>query len=237
MSKSSNGNQHGFSLLEVIIALAILVVGLSALAALAAVMLGNGRSSKYTSLAGTLASEKLEDLSHWNGAFDSNGNDISDPHICIQAGDTAEGGINTAPAPHNVDTSNTITCNGFTQPVTYYDNVSIDITNATDCPNPADGCFAESQSVTSNGTTTYYTTYHSPDGTIPGYANGGSPSTPGSSTTAPTHLTFHRQWLIEPSPTVNGTQVTNLRRITVLVTLLDTSVKPSVTFQMSTIRP
>jgi hypothetical protein len=67
---------------------------------------------------------------------------------------------------------------------------------------------------------------------IPGNADG----TPITSTTAPTNLVFHRSWLIEGAPIINGTQLTGVRRITVLVTLTDLSVKPGVSTQMSLVR-
>jgi hypothetical protein len=43
--------------------------------------------------------------------------------------------------------------------------------------------------------------------------------------------------VIEANPVVNGVTITGARRVTVLVTLLDASVYPPVTFQMSTVRP
>jgi hypothetical protein len=49
-------------------------------------------------------------------------------------------------------------------------------------------------------------------------------------------LVFHRSWLIEGAPIINGTQLTGVRRITVLVTLTDLSVKPGVSTQMSLVR-
>lgn len=49
-------------------------------------------------------------------------------------------------------------------------------------------------------------------------------------------MTFHRRWLIEQDPTVNGVTLTGSRRITVLVTLSNQAVRPPVSFQMSTIR-
>jgi Tfp pilus assembly protein PilV len=207
--------------LEVIIATAVLVIGVSAMAALAAVMLTRGRQSKYMSLGGNLASEKLEDLNRWPPNYVS-GVDQSDPQICVQGADTSEGGL-------SADTTNTITCGSATGNISYFDNVSIDMTNSTDCPNPSNGCFAETTSTTSNGVTTYLTTYHSPDGTIPGNSTGTAPV---QSSTPPSNTTFHRRWLIEANTPVAGT-----KRITVLVTLMDQSVKPGVTFQMSTVRP
>jgi hypothetical protein len=44
-------------------------------------------------------------------------------------------------------------------------------------------------------------------------------------------MNFQRAWLIENNTPVQGT-----RRITVLVTLTDQSVKPPVSFQMSMVR-
>jgi prepilin-type N-terminal cleavage/methylation domain-containing protein len=232
MSRLSNpNNSRGFSLLEVVIALAVLVIGVSAMAALSATMLTRGRQSKYMSLGGTLASEKIEDLNRWTGTFGTGTSlvDQSDPQICVNAGDTQEGSI-------LADTSNVISCGANTETVFYYDNVSIDVSNSTDCPNPTDGCFAETISASPNGTTSYYTTYHSPDGTIPGGATA-TPGLPAVSANAPTNLTFHRRWVIEANPVINGVAVAQVRRITVLVTLLDQSVKPGVTFQMSVVRP
>ena len=60
----------------------------------------------------------------------------------------------------------------MTENVSYFDNVSIDVTNTTDCGSASNGCFAETKSSTVSGTTTYHTTYHSPDGTIPGNSAG-----------------------------------------------------------------
>ena len=212
----------GFTLLEVLIAMVSLVVGISAMAALAATMLARGRQSKYMSLAATLASEKLEDLNHWNAATTAAGTDNSDPQICVPSPDTSEGSLSS-------DTTNSITCSGATESINYFDNVNIDVTNGSDCSTGSSGCFAETTSTTVSGTTTYYTTYHSPDGTIS--------SPPVSSTTAPSNMTFHRRWVIEANPVIAGTTATGTRRITVLVTLLDQSIKPSVNFQMSVVRP
>ncbi len=221
---------QGFTLLEVVISIAILSVGMSAMAALSASMLTRGRQSKYMSLAGTLASEKLEDLSRWNTPpVQAAGVDNSDPEICVPnfvAGST-EGSI--TPGTDAPPTS--ITCAGVTETVNYSDNVNIDVTNtASDCSTGSSGCFAETTSTTTGGTTTYYTTYHSPNGTIS--------SPPVSSATPPSNMTFHRQWMIEANPTIAGSVATGVRRITVLVTLLDKSVSPGVvSFQMSLVRP
>jgi hypothetical protein len=45
-------------------------------------------------------------------------------------------------------------------------------------------------------------------------------------------MTFSRRWVIEQDQPVAG-----VRRITVLVTLMDRTVQPPLTFQMSMVRP
>jgi type II secretory pathway pseudopilin PulG len=216
MSRSprrSGRRTRGFTIIEVLIATAILIIAVSAMAALAAIMLTRGRQSRYINVAETLASEKLEDLNRWN---------MNAPAICVQTGDTSEGSLTTP-------VTSSITCpNGVsTGTVSYFDDISIDFTSGSNCANASYGCFSETVSGSSSGTSGFFTTYHSPDGVIPGNSDG----TPVFTTTAPTNLVFHRTWLIEAN-----TPVTNVRRITVRVTLTDQSVKPSVSAQMSLVR-
>jgi hypothetical protein len=194
--------------MEVLIATAILIIGVSAMAALAAVLLTRGRQSRYINVAETLASEKLEDLSRY---------DMAAPQICVQSSDTQEGSL-TASVISN------ITCPNSTlsaENIPYYDDVSVDFVTGTDCANANYGCFDETIYDPVSGL--YKPTYHAPDGTITNSSTGSS--------TAPTNMTFHRTWLIESNTPVTGT-----RRITVLVTVTDQSVKPGVSFQMSTVR-
>ncbi len=97
MSRSprrSGDRSRGFTILEVLIATAILIIAVSAMAALSAIMLTRGRQSRYMNVAEALASEKLEDLNRWN---------INAPAICVQTADTSEGSLTT-----NVTSS--ITC-------------------------------------------------------------------------------------------------------------------------------
>jgi type IV pilus assembly protein PilV len=59
-------------------------------------------------------------------------------------------------------------------------------------------------------------------------------------TAAPTGtgmVVFHRRWLIESNPVVNGITLTGDRRVTVLVTGTNLTVHPAISFQMSMIRP
>ena len=65
---SRRSKQAGFSILEVLIAITVLAIGLSAMAALVAQSLGGTERARYMALATTLASEKLEDLSRYPNA-------------------------------------------------------------------------------------------------------------------------------------------------------------------------
>lgn len=218
-------SDHGFTLLETLVALIVLTIGVVATATVAARSLGTARQSKFMALAAELASEKLEDLSRW---------DANDPNVCVQSGDTSEGSL-TADAPVK-----SITCpTGAIASVAYYDLVSVNTaTGTTDCPSPTYGCFTESvygTDGTMSGENGYTTTSHSPDGTVT--------VTPPSGTATSIVGTFDRRWVIEQDPVVNGVTITGARRVTVLVTLLDTSlyqgtsVHLPVTFQMSMVRP
>jgi prepilin-type N-terminal cleavage/methylation domain-containing protein len=218
-------SDRGFTLLETIVALIVLTVGVVATAFVAARSLSTTRQSKFMALATELASEKLEDLSRWNAG---------DPNVCVQSGDTSEGSITpppAAPAPLK-----SITCpvsNATAMSVAYYDLVSVDTPIGTsDCSNPTYGCFSEAvygTDGTLNGENGYTVTSHSPDGTVT--------VTPPSASPPSIPVTFDRRWLIEADPIVNGLTVTGARRVTVLVTLMDASVYPPVSFQMSMVRP
>ena len=207
----------GFSMLEVVVALAILSVGVMAAAALTAKMLATGRQSKYMSLASTLASEKLEDLNHYSP---------NDPQVCVPIASTSAGSLSSDIMQSTTCPPSVAWSTGFTGTVAYYDSVSISLsTSSTDCPNSTAGCFSETVSGLSGGNVSYTTTYHSPDGQI---------VTPTATTTAPPNVTFHRRWVIEANA---NAPVAGTRRVTVLVTLMDATVQPGVNFQMSLVRP
>ena len=181
----------GFSLLEVMIALAILVIGLSAMATLVAQSLTNTDRARYLGLATTLVSEKLEDLNRWPTV---------DPHVAAGGGltaDSASGSIN------------------------FYDD--IDLSNTS-------GQVSETVASTTGGTTTYTNVIHNATGYVNTAATTVAPSGSGI-------IAFHRRWLIEQDPTVNGVTLTGSRRVTVLVTLTNLAVYPPVNFQMSLVRP
>jgi prepilin-type N-terminal cleavage/methylation domain-containing protein len=191
-ARRNGGPARGFTLVEVVIAITVLVVGLCALAALVTQSLSGTTNARYLSTATTLASEKLEDLDRWPAA---------DPHVNT-------GGSLTA------DSAGTIN---------YFDDV--DLSSAT-------GQVAESTAGTTGGTTTYNNVTHSATGYIVDNSAATSPANTGAGT-----LTFHRRWLIEPSPVVNGITLTGNRRVTVLVTLTTNTAGAGVSFQMSMIRP
>jgi len=211
MSKSRPrrpAGNSGFTMLEVIVALFVLTVGLVSVAALAGTMMTTSNRSKYMSVQATLASEKLEDLSRWPP---------DSTRVCVPTGNPSVGSLTS-------DILQTTTCGLGSDSIAYYDDVNINFANSTtDCASTLGGCFAETVSTASGGTTTYITTYHSPDGYIKTT----------SSTTAPTNMTFHRRWIIEANSPVTG-----VRRVTVLVTLNSIDLAPlNPTFQMSVVRP
>jgi prepilin-type N-terminal cleavage/methylation domain-containing protein len=206
--KSSKSSNSGFTLIEVTLASFVLAIGLLSAGLLAGQMMVGSNRSKYMGVASTLASEKLEDLNRW---------DVDDPQICVPTGSSNAGSLTG-------DINQTTTCpQGASANISYYDDVYPNISDgASTCPDGSAGCFAETVKSVVSGSTTYSTTVHSPAGTVQ----------TSSSTTAPTGISFHRRWVIEPNSPTNG-----VRRVTVLVTLLNTAVKPPVTFQMSIVRP
>jgi Tfp pilus assembly protein PilV len=187
----NRGRALGFTLAEVLIAMFILTVGLTAMATLVAQSLGGTDRARYLGLATTLVSEKLEDLNRWPSA---------DPHVGAGgslSADSASGSIN------------------------YYDDVDLSNTN---------GYVSETIASTTGGVTTYTNVIHNATGYVNTTATTQAPAGSGI-------VAFHRRWLIEADPVVNGITLTGSRRVTVLVTLTNQAVEPAVVFQMSLVRP
>ena len=187
----NRGRAAGFTLMEVLIAMFILTVGLTAMAGLVAQSLSGTDRARYMGLATTLVSEKLEDLNHWPAV---------DPHVA------AGGSLTTDAPPAAID---------------YYDDIDLSNTNGN-----------VSETIASNNgvTTTYSNVIHNATGYVNTIATTVAPAGSGI-------IAFHRRWLIEADPVVNGITLTGSRRVTVLVTLSNLAVKPAVSFQMSMVRP
>src|ERR1700730_13180608 len=181
----------GFTLVEVLIAMFILTVGLTAMASLVAQSLNGTERARYLGLATTLVSEKLEDLNHWPAA---------NPHVFAGGSLTADAALSA---------------------INYYDDVDLSNTNGY-----------VSETIASNpGTGTVYTkVIHNATRDVDTSATTVPPTGSGI-------IAFHRRWLIEADPVVNGITLTGSRRVTVLVTLTNQAVKPAVNFQMSMVRP
>lgn len=190
---SKRAPNAGFSLLEVLIAITVLTIGLSAMAALVASSLSGTEKARYMALATTLVSEKLEDLNRWPGW------PSPDPHVTAGGSVTTDTAVSTSSGTLN-----------------YYDDVNLSSTN---------GQISETIATTGGG---YQSVIHMATGQV--IPNGTSAPSTGSGT-----LDFHRRWLIEGNPSVNGVTLTGARRVTVVVTLQ--SFLPTVSFQMSAIRP
>jgi Tfp pilus assembly protein PilV len=172
------------SLIETLVAIAVMSVGLMSMALLMARMISTTSRSGFMSTAMQLASEKLEDLNRYPCADATR----CDANVAVPVGATA--GSLTA------DTSGTVTSDSETVQVDYWDEVRFDATG---------GAVKEIKTgVSGGGTTTYTTVSHAPDGTI---------STSPPSATAPSAsgmICFRRRWTIEkdqPTPGVRRVTV------------------------------
>lgn len=199
--QSNKKRSRGFTVIEVLVASIILIVGLVAAGAVVGSTLGSTARSGYMNQAGMLATEKLEDLNRYPSA---------DPNVAVTSG-TSMGSLTS-------DVLQDVTANGVTEAVNYYDEVYF---------SPSQGAIEETtSSLDVNGNPQYTTITYTPNGSI----NSSAPSS-----TAPNaagSIAFERRWIIEMNQPITG-----VRRVTVLVTLLNQSVQPPVTFQMSMVRP
>jgi prepilin-type N-terminal cleavage/methylation domain-containing protein len=188
---SNHSRARGFSLLEVVVAIGVLTIGLTAMAGLVAQSLSGTERARNMALATTLASEKLEDLNRWPN---------TDHHVY------AGGSITTDATGGNAGD------------LDYYDDVDLSSTS---------GQLSETVPTTTGG---HQTIIHQSNGIV----------IPNSTSAAPTGVgtvAFHRRWLIEANPVVNGVTLTGSRRVTVLVSLSNTTNETQVSFQMSALRP
>jgi Tfp pilus assembly protein PilV len=180
---------RGFTIVEVVVASFILIVGIVAVAGVVGSTLGNTARSEYMTQAATLATEKLEDLNRFPP---------SDANVTVTNGVSA-GSL-------TVDTAG------------YFDEVYF---------SPAQGAIVETTTgLDANSNLQYTTTTYTPNGQMSAPVNSSSaPSSTGS-------IVFDRRWIIEQDQPVVG-----VRRVTVLVTLLNQTAASAVKFQMSMVRP
>jgi type IV pilus modification protein PilV len=200
-SRHKEAPSRGFTLIETLIAMLVLSVGLVALASLSAQTLNGTAQSRYLNLASTYASEKLEDLNRWP---------TWDPHVCVASGTVGSLTSDVQAA--------SVTCNGITDTVNYYDDVAMSDSSGQVC---------ETVSSLSSGNEVYTATCHLPNGTL----------TTSTSSTANSidvgAIAFHRRWTIEANEPISG-----IKRVTVLVTLENGYLNPqNISFQMSMVRP
>jgi Tfp pilus assembly protein PilV len=133
-----------------------------------------------------------------------------DPNVYAAPGTTA-GDLTS-------DQSASVTSGGIpSELVNYYDDVEI---------SDSKGAVSETVSQIVAGTTSFKTTSHNPDGTMT------STTSPSATAADANALDFHRRWTIEMDQPVAG-----LRRVTVLVTLENSFMRPPLTFQMTMVRP
>lgn len=142
----NRGRARGFTLVEVVIAITVLVVGLCALAALVAQSLTGTTNARYLSTATTLASEKLEDLDRWPA---------TDPHVSA-GGSLTSDSAGTINYYDDVDLSNASgqvaeSTAGTTSGTTTYNNVTHSATGYI-----VDNSAATSPATTGTGTVTFH---------------------------------------------------------------------------------
>jgi Tfp pilus assembly protein PilV len=120
------------------------------------------------------------------------------------------------------DSTQAVSCNSGSTTVDYYDDV--DVTDNS-------GAISETTETGSGSGLTYTTTKHTPDGLL--NANGTMITSSSTATAAGTGaVDFHRRWTIEMDQPITG-----IRRITVLVTLVNGFMSPPVSYQMTMVRP
>jgi hypothetical protein len=135
-------NASGFTLIEVIAATFVITLGLFTASAFTGRSETPHRRSKYITLASSLASDKLQDLSRW---------DANDPNVCVPTHAKSVGSLTR-------DVIQTTTCpNGAADTVSYFDDVTL---------SPTGNDYSETIQSTSGGTPVYVTTTHSADGSI-----------------------------------------------------------------------
>ena len=155
LSLRSTRRQRGFSLVETIVAMAVMAVGLMAMAALMARMMSTTSRSGYMSIAMQLTSEKLEDLNRYPA---------DDPNVAVPTGSSV-GSLTS-------DVVSTVTSGGESASVNYHDEVRLSATG---------GAVSEVETAVDGvtGYTVYTTISHQPDGTVTSAQSTSAPSATG----------------------------------------------------------
>ena len=133
-----------------------------------------------------------------------------DPNVTVPSGSTSVGSLTS-------DVTRNVSASGTTTRVNYYDEIRLSATG---------GSIAETVSgLDASGNVNYTSITHGPDGSI-------VTNTSSSAGSQVNTLSFKRRWTIEKDVPVTG-----VRRITVAVFTENASIQPTVSFQMTLVRP
>ena len=102
------GNQSGFSLIEVLVATSLLVVGVAGLAQLFVLSINSNHGARNTTFASILAQQKMEQLRGLTWGFDTIGLPISDITTDLSVSpENPAGGTGLSPSPSDALRRNT----------------------------------------------------------------------------------------------------------------------------------
>jgi prepilin-type N-terminal cleavage/methylation domain-containing protein len=253
-TRRQRAEPDGLTLIEVLVSIAVLSIGLMAAALLMSITYKSSVRSRYVAEAAQLTSEKLEDLGRYPAMVNTSAGTATvypDPNIFVPSGATCQYADGTTGANCVGSITPALTCSGqgncTLNPVsTSYSPQTISVNEAgaggtTSANSDAAVTVYYSDAIYySTANSTMQETYQTAGGATPLYTiltfspNGAAPVVQQNQTSPPSSSTetFDRRWLIEQDQPVAG-----VRRITVLVTLLDQTVQPPVTYQMSMVRP
>ncbi len=105
---AERSDARGFSIIEVLMATAIMVVGVASLAQLFAVSTNSNRGAKNTTFASVLAQQKMEQLRSLTWGFDTLGLPITDTSTDTTKVPEAAGGTGLSPSPVNTLQQNVV---------------------------------------------------------------------------------------------------------------------------------
>lgn len=198
----------GFSLIEVMVALTVLVIGLIGVAALIGNLIASGGKTRYVNIANVLASEKLDDLNKWPCSESQNGTVTCDDNI-------TPGGSLTGPTACGANDN-------------WCDQVTVSESSGAD--------YETQTQYNADGTINTTTIVHTNTGCVDTPANCGvaAPSTGGSTFTRRWLITADPTITGTDGTTKT---VTGGRRVTVVVKMNSVSAQNAVSFQMSMVRP